>query len=491
MSFLVVGAPFAVAFVAVLFRDKLNAIILFFCYLTVEGLLKLMSGYHPFVHIGADIVLWSLIAVWIAKAIAARRPRVPRVPLATILGLYVVWILMLLFSPYTASLFVGLASLKIHLSMIPLYFIGFVLAKDADAPRRLIRALAMFWFATFIITVLQYVGGPDAFLDLGAVYRQRASYFHEWRPFGTTSLPGGQSVIAMIALPFGIYLLLRGDHGLKNGLVLATILGSIAVFMVSGVRQVFLGGLIASLGMIGLQLTRGTGRAARGLVGLAVLGTVAVIAVQQFMVPAARRSVAEAAGVPDIWRERDAFDRFESLLSPETYAKARMGGIQLVWDRVKEAPFGVGLGRTGSAASALQDQLRRDPFNNMLQDRFGFQDNFYAAMLVETGLPGTLLLTAMLVGFCFLSARLARKATNQADSALGALAAGYMLTMLVLSWGSQPLMANPTVAVFWLLGGLVAGRLRSWEAGETEEFEDTDYGDGYSDDLTFEDHSTV
>lgn len=468
MSALFVLAPFFAAALALMMRDRVKAIIVFFCYLTVEGLLKLLSGYHPLVHIGADIVLWILVSVWIAKAIAARRPRVPRVPLATILGLYVVWVLMLLFSPYTASLFVGLASLKIHLSMIPLYFIGFVLAEEVDAPRRLIRALALFWIGTFVITIIQYVGGPDAFLDLGAVYRQRASYFHEWRPYGTTSLPGGQSVIAMIALPFGIYLVLRGDHGLKNGIVLATIFGSIAVFLVSGVRQVFLGGLIASLGMIGLQLTRRTGRAARGLVGLAVLGTIAVIAVQQFMVPAARRSVAEAAGIPEIWRERDAFDRFESLLNPETYARARVGGLQLVLDRVREAPFGVGLGRTGSAASALQDQLRRDPFNAMLQDRFGFQDNFFAAMLVETGVPGTLLLTGMLIGFCLLATRLARKAYTPEDSALGALAAGYMLTMLVISWGSQPLMANPTVAVFWLLGGMVAGRLRAWDAGAAE-----------------------
>jgi hypothetical protein len=235
------------------------------------------------------------------------------------------------------------------------------------------------------------------------------------------------------------------------------------VFLVSGVRQVFLGSLIVVICMVGLQLTRRAGRAVAGLVTLAVLGTATVIAVQQFMAPAARRSVAEAAGIPDIWRERDVLDRFETLLDPATYAKARAGGLRLVWDRAKEAPFGVGLGRTGSAAAALRDQLTRDPFQKLLQDRFGFQDNFFAAMLVETGIPGTVMLTVMLIGLGLLSARLARRAATPEDSALGALVAGYMLAMLVMSWGSQPLMANPTIAFFWLLGGMVAGRLHEIE----------------------------
>lgn len=460
MRSLIILVPVLTALAAVFVRDRVTAITVFLCYLTVEGFFKLASGYHPLVHIGADIVLWSIVAVWVATAVVSRNTRLPRVPFFTLLVLHAIWVLLLVFSPYTASVFVGVASLKIHLSMIPLYFIGFVIAEDKSAPRRVLRALTVFWVGAFALTLIQYVGGPDGVLGMGEAYRQRASYFHEWRPFGTTSLPGGQAVFAMIALPVAIYLWLSSERGWQDRWVLASLVGSVAVFLVSGGRQLILGGSIALLGLLGLQLSRNRGRAITGLVTVAVFATATIVAVQQFIVPAASRSVAEAAGVPDIWQERDALDRFGSLLDPETYARARAGGLRLVWDRVVSAPLGVGLGRTGSAASALENELTRSPFHKMLQDRFGFQDNFFAAMLVETGIPGTLLLTVILLGVGVLAARLSRRATEQDDSVLGALVAGYVLAMLVLSWGSQPLLANPTQAFFWFLGGMVAGRLR-------------------------------
>jgi hypothetical protein len=33
-----------------------------------------------------------------------------------------------------------------------------------------------------------------------------------------------------------------------------------------------------------------------------------------------------------------------------------------------------------------------------------------------------------------------------------------MVAMLITSWGSQPLLANPTLAFFWFLGGMAAAR---------------------------------
>jgi hypothetical protein len=46
-----------------------------------------------------------------------------------------------------------------------------------------------------------------------------------------------------------------------------------------------------------------------------------------------------------------------------------------------------------------------------------------------------------------------------------------MLAMLIMSWGSQPLLANPTSAFFWLLGGLAVRRLYDLEASVEQEDE--------------------
>lgn len=458
MGTLFLLAPFAAAVVALRTRDRLTAIVVLFAYLSVEGLLKLLTNYHPIVHVGTDIVLWILVGVWSAMAIVQRTTRLPRVPLFPLVAFHVLWIVLLAFSPYTASLYVGVASWKVHLSMIPLYVIGYLVAADPAAPRRFLRPLTIFWCGAFALTLVQYVTGPGAVLDLGEAYLARAAQFHEWRPFGTTALPGGEAVYAFFALPFALALVLRGDYRLRDPWIIATLAGAVTVFFVSGVRQAFLGSLVVIVTMVGLQLTRGRGRAASALVAAIVIGGGAYVIVREYLLPEAQRAMEEATGIPDIWRERSVVDRLGTLLDLDTYARARTGGLGLMRDRIVEFPFGAGLGRTGSAAAALRDQLARDPLGRMIQDRYGFQDNFFAAMLVETGVPGTVLLTTILIGVGVLALRVARRAPGADDAAFGALTAGFVAAMLVMSWGSQPLMANPTAAMFWFLGGMLGRR---------------------------------
>ena len=470
MSTLALLLPFVAAIVALARASWFWGLMVFFCYLSIEGMVKLVGNYNPIVHIGVDIVLWAIVGVWVAKAILQRRTQLPKVPFLTVLVLHVIWVSLLVFSPYTASIFVGVASLKIHLSMIPLYFLGFLFASSADTPRRFIRVLTVVWCFAFALTLVQYMGGPGSLLDFSGSALSRFGYFHEWRPFGTTAIPGGEAVFALLALPFALYLILSGRHRLRDPWIAATIVGSLAVFFVSGVRQLFLGSLIMLVGMMGLQVIRGRGRAFGVLVAIASLGAVTYMGVAEYVLPAAQTSLDEAAGIPDIWRQRNPLDRFQTLLQSETYRAARKGSIPLVWDRIKSAPLGVGLGRTGSAASALGSDLGDDRFNAQLQQEFGFQDNFFAAMIVETGIPGALLLTIIMIGLGIRGVRLSRRAPTLQDSVFGALVAGYMLSIFIMSWGSQPLLANPTLAFFWFLGGMASRRLQDvqdQQAGET------------------------
>ncbi len=470
MGTLALLLPFVAAIVALARASWFWGLMVFFIYLSIEGMVKLTGNYHPIVHIGVDIVLWAIVGVWVAKAILQRRTQLPRVPFFTVLVLHVIWISLLVFSPYTASIFVGVASLKIHLSMIPLYFLGFLFASHVDVSPRFLRALTIVWCFTFGLTLLQYVGGPGSLFDFSGPALSRFSYFHEWRPFGTTALPGGQAVFALLALPFALYLVLSGRYRFRDPWIVLTVVGSLAVFFVSGVRQLFLGSFIVVMGMMGLQIIRGRGRVAGVAVALAGFGTVTYIGVAEYVLPAAQASLEEAVDIPEIWRQRNPLDRFEALLESGTYRTARRGGVALVWSRIKSAPLGVGLGRTGSAASALGSTLSDSPFNAQLQEEFGFQDNFFAAMIVETGLPGTIMLTFILLGLGVRAARLSRRAPTAEDSAFGALVAGYMLALFVMSWGSQPLLANPTLAFFWFLGGMASRRLQDvqdQQAGET------------------------
>ena len=457
MRYIVLLAPFIAAFIALSMRTRTQALVVLFIYLSVEGMLKLLSGYHPVVHVGMDIALYLVLGVWIAGALARRDSKLPRVPFVIVLVLHAAWVMALVLSPYTESLLVGIASWKVHLTMIPLYFLGYMVAEDRDAPRVFMRGITVFWCFAFLLTVLQYTGGPGGPFDLGEIYMQRLEQYHEWRPFGTGALPGGEGVFALLALPFALALVLRGDYRLRNPWIVLTIGGSLIVFFISGGRQVFLGSLIAVLTMVALQMVRGRGRAAFALLATLVAVVGAWIVVQEYVQPVAQRAIAQATNVPEIWRSRSPAERFQELLDPAVYRTARRGGLRLIVDRLKAYPFGAGLGRTGSAAGRFQDELTASPLGRMIQERYGFADNYFAAMLVETGIPGTMMLTAIVLGLLVLAVRVSRS-ENDADAAFGALVAGYLVALMVMSWGSQPLLANPTQAFFWVLGGMVARR---------------------------------
>jgi O-antigen ligase len=90
----------------------------------------------------------------------------------------------------------------------------------------------------------------------------------------------------------------------------------------------------------------------------------------------------------------------------------------------------------------------------------GFSDNFFADMIVETGVPGVLMLTTLLVGMLAGAVRLARRAVDPAVMASSAAVAGLLFAIVAMSWGSQPLLGNPITAWFWFLGGLLAALRR-------------------------------
>src|SRR3972149_9654820 len=56
--------PISLAALIFLSKDWEKSIKLFFCYLSIEGLLKIVTNYHPVVHIGADILLLLICLNW-------------------------------------------------------------------------------------------------------------------------------------------------------------------------------------------------------------------------------------------------------------------------------------------------------------------------------------------------------------------------------------------------------------------------------------------
>jgi hypothetical protein len=466
--------PVLVAAVLAWLGLRLLSLVIILGYLAVEGFLKLLSNYHPLVHVGLDVVVLAFAGTLVLGAVIRRGAGLPRLPWTWLILLYVLWIGLQVFNPHSAGLLVSLASFKIHLTMIPLYFITAALLPSVHEVRRFLAALVLIALVPFVMALGQYALGPQSVLDLSPRFWQNISYFHEWRPFGTSAVPGGASVFAYLAAPIALVLLVSPGEGTRHrALAVLGIAGAAGAFIVSGVRQTFLGCVLAILTMVALGLTRGRGRGLAALGVVVVLGFGSYVAVETFLQPMATENIERDPRAPDIWRERDVTERLLTLGSAETYLTARANPINGIVRRIRSYPFGAGLGRTGSAYSALQSRLTADPTSARISRDVAFSDNFFSDMVVEAGVPGMVMLTTLLLGMLVGAVKLALRAREPAVATTAAALAGFYASVVMMSWGSQPLLSNPITAYFWVFSGLLAALRRIETEGAATSPEET------------------
>jgi hypothetical protein len=462
--------PVVVALTCIWLGRRLLTAIVIFAYLAVEGLLKLLSNYNPIVHVGLDLVVLTVTLVWVLDAVATRNTKLPDLPWVRLIGLYALWIVLQLFNPNSPGLLPALASFKAHLTMIPLYFIAAALVKSREDVVRLFAALAAIALVPYATALIQYALGPASVLDLSPRYWQNISFYHEWRPFGTSAVPGGESVLAFLVVPLALVLVVapRVGRGLR-ALALVSIALAAGTLVVSGVRQMLLGCVLALAAMGALAASRGRSRLALGAMVALLIGAGAYVSVQAFLEPISTENVRRDPRSPQIWRERDVTQRLLTLAQTGTYLEARRGAWNAITYRLTRYPFGAGLGRTGAGAGAFRAQLSSTPQGARIQQEVGWSDNFFADELVEAGIPGLVILTTLLIGLLWGAARLARRARDPLIAAASAAIAGLFFTYFVVSWGSQPLLANPTLAYFWLLAGVLAAMRRLEQPAEVAE----------------------
>ena len=94
--------------------------------------------------------------------------------------------------------------------------------------------------------------------------------------------------------------------------VLSLVLAA-ATFIVSGVRQAFLGCVLALLVMAALNVSRGRGRGVLAVLLVFVLGYGAYVGIQTFLQPISVERVRNDPRSPAIWRKQFVTERLRSL----------------------------------------------------------------------------------------------------------------------------------------------------------------------------------
>lgn len=475
--------PVVLAVICVWLGRRMATALLILGYLSIEGFLKLLSNYNRVVHVGLDIIVLSLALVLVLQAVMQRRAHLDELPYTRLILVYAVWMILQLLNPFSPGLVQSIASFKTHLTMVPLYFLGATLFEKPKDIIKFILGITLISCVPYGMALVQYALGPSSVLDLSPRFWQNISYYHEWRPFGTSAVPGGSSVFAYMITPLALVLLVVPARNMIKPLAMMSIALAMGTFVVSGVRQVFLGCVLAILVMAALQLSRRRGRAAF-VVALAVaISAGAYVGVQTFLRPLATEAVARDPFSPDIWRERDVTTRLMTLTNTQTYRDARDNPMTTIIYRARHYPFGAGLGRTGSAAGAFQKQIAQNAESMKVQADVGWTaDNFWADMIVEGGVPGAIMLTWILFGMLYRAFKLSREAADPTISTTAAALAGFYFSIAIMSWGSQPLLGNPITAYFWFLSGMCAAMQRM-EAREAVAVAEEDEGFGFDDGL--------
>lgn len=442
--------PISLAALIFLSKDWEKSIKLFFCYLSVEGLLKVVTNYHPAIHVGADILLLLICLNWFFTTVVTgfREAKFRKAPITLPIIFFIIWILVEIANPYAISLYASVASFKVHITMIPLYFFGYFFINSKEQIVKYWNLFLGICFMVCVFAVIEYILGPKSITWMSPTYLEKLEHFqgYLYRPFSTTAVPGGASIFAHIAGLFAISFLFFKSSIIKRVVIYLLLFFATVTLFISQVRQLFLAFLFIII-VSSFMMKRYLSKTVFNMLIISIIGVFGFQIALEYAL-----------------KERVILKRFSTLLNVETYKTARVGGMGKMMDVAIKYPFGAGMSRTGSAATKFWEEIKK---GRSVSPFLGAVDNYFVAMMVETGIPGTLLITFIFLYFIIKGFLIQMKMRDKELKVLAASITAFFISLFIISFGSQPITANPYQSLFWFLGGILL-KLPKIERTETQ-----------------------
>ena len=432
------------------FRDTERAIYIYFAWCWLDGTIRGMLHSDPVSIVARDIVLGVVVVGWGTQRLQTRYQDAIRVPPGTLLvALFILICLLQMLNPNAAGLLQSIGGLKLHLSAIPLLFLGY------DVIRRPAQVRSLFLFLTLMTLIMgvtsyaQYAHGPSwtwahfpgSHEVIGSnLAPGRLEAFQKmtvtFKPPGTTTAGGSSGFYAGILFPLAFVLpLLSGRLHFSrkvNAILAAILLAFIVIIFINAVRAAL---VIAFCGLLLLGLLIGGKQRARILAAIAfclVLGSIGFIVSQ---------SVSQG-GVTD---------RFATTFADPVNAlhKDRRTFFDDAASIVAHAPFGVGLGRVGGSAGRLGGGDSHTSLGFSV-----FSEAYLGSIMYETGIPGGLLISAIALMFTARSFASLGRLTDPDSKFLAAAIAAVFVVIFANFFVTPILLGPPGSVLFWLLGGV-------------------------------------
>lgn len=450
----VAGTAAAIPFLLVLvplvlwaaFRDTERAIYVYFAWCWLDGTIRGLLHSDAVSIVARDIVLGIIVVGWGAQRLQNRHWDPIRVPPGTLLVvLFVVNCLLQVMNPFSGGLVQSIGGLKLHLSAIPLLFLGYDVFRRPAQVRSLFLFLTLITLIVGIASYVQYIHGPNwtwahfpgsqDVIGSNLSSRPQESFKSltaTFKPPGTTTSGGGAGAYVGIifSITFMLPLLagtLRFPKAARAALV-AVLLAFVVIIFINEVRSAL---VIALCGIVISSLLVGGKLRVRMLAAIAVCLVLAGIA------------YTFTQGVSN----GGVTNRFASTFSDPVDAlhQDRRTFFDDAVFIVTNSPLGVGLGRFGGAGRLGGGG---DPGFAV------FSEAYLGAIMYETGIIGGLLVTAITLFFIERSVS-ALKVLTDPDDRLLATGITTLLLLIFANFFVTPVLLGPPGSVlFWLLSGV-------------------------------------
>ncbi len=428
------------------FCDTERALYVYLAWCWLDGIIRGLFHSDPVSIVARDIVLGVIVVGWGVQRLQNRHRDPVRTPPGTLLvALFALICLLQVLNPSAAGLVQSIGGLKLHLSAVPLLFLGY------DAIRRPAQARSLFLFLTLMTLVMgltsyvQYTHGPSwtwahfpgsrevIAQNLAAGDQSGEGVTAAFKPPGTTTGGGGAGFYAGIIFPLAFALpLLSGRLGFPKAAriaLVAVLLALIVIIFVNAIRSAL---VVALCGVLLCGVLVGGKQRVRVLAAIALCFALGGIAytfsqgVSQGGVTS-RFSTTFADPVKALHQDRRTF--FDDAVFIAV-----------------NSPMGVGLGRVGAAAGRLG--AGATGFT-------GFSEAYLGSIMYETGILGGLLIVGIALSLIVHGYSVLRRVADPDDRFL-ATAILALLVIIFANFFVTPILLGPPGSVlFWLLGGVL------------------------------------
>jgi hypothetical protein len=418
----------------------------------LDGPVKLLSA-STAASAARDVLIFA-VAIGMLVRMSVSRQSVKMPPLSGWVIAFVGAVVVQAFNPQTASILKVLGGFRQQLEWIPFFFFGYTLLRSKASFRKLFLVFGVIALANGVVGVYQSRLSPGQLGSWGPGYNARIN--------GTGGVSGRTYVVEGVARPRPPAL--GSDSGFGGGIGILALPGLIALLSTGQLRRRWIAMLFCAGALLGIATAASRSSVIIAVIALLSYAGLSLIAglkvTRLFAGLLAAMALSVGVGAFLIAEEGNGiFKRQETVTSissaENSGASTKVEHIGQIFNDIKGAPFGIGLGTGGSAGGFGGKQKVQ------IEGQGASGEGALNLVVIETGLPGLLLWIGLSVSVMSLVVRRLRSVADIELRTYLVAAFAVYLAFTAEGFAGPTLAVSPAGTYLWLAPGIAA----YWLAG--------------------------